>query len=146
MYCSGEIPDLPLAKATAELGAAYQMHVMPRLVVGLKAGAISLCTMNINAIALVMRPEQEPPRGDVPNSLGSSTAHMTAWHRHPLCDVPRTFVSYNNLLEICLFPCSSVIVICQCSSRHWVLSSNPGTRADFFPCLLVVIWEQNLAF
>jgi len=32
MYCCGEIPDLPLAKAAAELGAAYQMRVMPQLV------------------------------------------------------------------------------------------------------------------
>lgn len=32
IYGSGEIPDLPLAKATAGLAAAYQTCVMPKLV------------------------------------------------------------------------------------------------------------------
>lgn len=56
---------------------------------------------------------------------------MTAWHRPALRDGPGTFVSYNNLLEICLFSCSLVIPVCQPGSRHWVLTPGPGTRAEF---------------
>jgi len=89
-----------------------------------------LSTININAIALLTRPEKVPPRGGVPDSLGSSTVHVTAWHRHPSYDARRTLVSYNNLLKICLFPCSLVILMHQSSSRHWV--SNTGKKAGLF--------------
>lgn len=94
---------------------------------------ISLSIVNINAIALLMRPEQVTPYGDAPNYLGSSATHITVWHSYPSWDAPGTFVSYTCLSEICLFH-----ITCQTSSRHWELSLSSTTRAGLFLCLPVV--------